>query len=58
VPRNRGPNTLLLSSMTFEGMGSWLAVESGTAHEVFETSVERILVPTLGCGQQVVLVDT
>jgi hypothetical protein len=44
--------------MTFEGMGSSLAVESGTAHEVFETSVKRILVPTLGCGQRVVAMDT
>jgi hypothetical protein len=44
--------------MTFEGTGSSLAVESGTAHKVFETSVERILVLTLGCGQQVVAMGT
>jgi len=49
VPRNRGPNTTLLGSMTFEGMGSSLAVEGATDREVFETYVERILVPTLRC---------
>src|SRR5918994_7994432 len=51
-PRNRGPNTTLLSSMTFEDMGTSLAVECATDREVFETYVERVLVPTLGCGQQ------
>jgi transposase len=55
VPRNRGPNTTLLASMTFEGMGSSLAVEGATDHEVFETYVERVLVPTLRCGQVVVV---
>jgi hypothetical protein len=30
VPRNRGPNTTLLSSMTTEGMGPSLAVEGTT----------------------------
>ena len=37
VPRNRGPNTTLLSSMTLEGMGSSLAVEGATTAAVFET---------------------
>jgi hypothetical protein len=35
VPRNRGPNTTLLSSMTLEGMGTSLAVEGATNREVF-----------------------
>jgi hypothetical protein len=30
VPRNRGPNTTLLSSMSTEGMGPSLAVEGAT----------------------------
>ncbi len=55
VPRNRGPNTTLLSSMTLEGMGTSLAVEGATNREVFETYVEQILAPTLRRGQVVVL---
>jgi transposase len=55
VPRNRGKNTTLLSSMTIEGMAS-LAVEGATTARVFETYVERVLAPTLRRGQ-VVLMD-
>ena len=55
VPRNRGPNTTLLSSMTLEGMGTSLAVEGATNREVFETYVEQILAPTLRSGQVVVM---
>jgi transposase len=55
VPRNRGPNTTLLSSMTLEGMRTSLAVEGATNREVFETYVEQILAPTLRRGQVVVM---
>src|SRR5215211_922913 len=55
VPRNRGKNTTLLSSMTIEGMGPSLAVEGATNSEVFETYVERVLGPTLRGGQVVVM---
>ena len=55
VPRNRGKNTTLLSSMTMEGMGPSLAVEGATNSEVFETYVERVLAPTLRKGQLVVM---
>jgi transposase len=55
VPRNRGKNTTLLSSMSVEGMGQSLAVEGATNREVFETYVERILAPTLRRGQVVVM---
>jgi transposase len=55
VPRNRGKNTTLLSSMSVEGMGPSLAVEGATNREVFETYVERILAPTLRRGQVVVM---
>jgi hypothetical protein len=34
VPRNRGPNTTLLASMTVEGMGECLAVEGATTAAV------------------------
>src|SRR5215212_8206259 len=55
VPRNRGKNTTLLSSMTIEGMGPSLAVEGATDTKVFETYVERVLAPRLREGQVVVM---
>jgi transposase len=55
VPRNRGKNTTLLSSMSTEGMGPSLAVEGATNREVFETYVEQVLAPTLRRGQVVVM---
>ncbi len=55
VPRNRGPNTTLLSSRSVEGMGPSLAVEGATNREVFETYVEEVLVPRLRPGQAVVM---
>ena len=55
APRNRGPNTTLLSSMSVEGMGPCLAVEGSTNAVVFETYVEKMLAPTLQPGQIVVM---
>jgi len=55
VPRNRGPNTTLLSSMSLEGMGNSLAVGGVTNREIFETYVQRVLAPTLRPGQVVVM---
>ena len=55
VPRNRGKNTTLLSSMSVEGIGPSLAVEGATNREVFETYLERVLAPTLRRGQVVVM---
>jgi transposase len=55
LPRNRGSNTTLLSSMTVEGMGPSLAVEGATDREVFETYVEKMLAPSLRSGQVVVM---
>lgn len=55
VPRNRGPNTTLLASMTSEGMGPGLAVEGATTRIVFEAYVQRVLVPSLRRGQVVVM---
>jgi transposase len=55
VPRNRGANTTLLSSMSSEGMGPSLAVVGSTTAQVFEAYVEQILVPTLKAGQVVVM---
>ena len=55
VPRNRGKNTTLLSSMTLDGMGPSLAVEGATTARVFETYVEKVLVPSLRAGQVVMM---
>jgi transposase len=55
VPRNRGPNTTLLSCMSVKGMGPSLAVEGATNREVFEAYIERTLSPKLRPGQVVVM---
>jgi transposase len=55
VPRNRGPNVTLLSSMSAEGMGPSMAVEGSTDREVFEAYLEQALAPTLRPGQVVVM---
>ena len=55
VPRSRGKNTTLLSSMTIEGMGPSLTVEGATTARVFETYVEKVLLPSLKEGQIVVM---
>jgi transposase len=55
VPRNRGKNTTLLTSMTLEGMGPSMAVEGATTSRVFETYVEQVLAPALRCGEVVVM---
>jgi hypothetical protein len=54
VPRKRGPNTTVLSSMTTGGMGPSLAVEGATTARVFETYVEKVLVRSVRVGQIVV----
>jgi transposase len=55
IPRNRGKNTTLLTSIDQEGMGPSMAVEGATTARVFETYVERVLAPTLRPGQVVVM---
>ena len=55
MPRRRGKNTTLLSSMTLSGMGPSLAVEGATTAVVFEAYVERVLAPSLRPGQVVVM---
>jgi transposase len=55
VPRKRGKNTTLLSSMTLSGMGPSLAVEGATTARVFETYVMKVLAPSLKEGQVVVM---
>jgi transposase len=55
VPRNWGANITLLASMSVGGMGPCLAVEGPTTREVFETYLEKVLVPSLKAGQVVVM---
>jgi transposase len=55
VPRNRGANTTVLSSMNAGGMGPSLTVEGATTSLVFEAYVEQVLAPTLRRGQVVVM---
>ncbi|MCA1837369.1 MAG: transposase, partial [Actinobacteria bacterium] len=56
APRNRGKNTTLLASMSFEGMGPTLAVQGSTNKKaVFEAYVEWVLAPSLKPGQVVVM---
>jgi transposase len=55
VPRKRGKNTTVLSSMRLLGMGPSLAVEGATTASVFEAYVEQVLAPSLRKGQMVVM---
>jgi transposase len=55
VPRKRGKNTTLLSSMTVEGMGPSLTVEGATTARVFEAYAEQVLTPNLREGQKVIM---
>lgn len=54
VPRNWGRNTTLLAAMSRRGMTAPLVVEGASDRLVFETYVERILVPALRPGDIVV----
>jgi transposase len=55
IPRNRGKNTTLLTSLHAQGMGPSMAVEGATTARVFETYTERLLAPALRPGQIVVM---
>jgi transposase len=55
IPRHRGTNTTLLTSLHQGGMGPSMAVQGATTACVFETYVERLLAPELREGQVVVM---
>jgi transposase len=55
APRNWGKNVTLLASITAGGVGPCLAVEGPATREVFEAYLERVLAPTLGPGQMVIM---
>jgi transposase len=54
VPRNWGLRTTLLAAMTLDGITASFLVDGATDRLVFDTYVERVLVPTLRPGQVVV----
>ncbi len=56
VPRKRGKNQTLISSVTLRGaMGESVSIEGATDAELFETYVQKFLAPKLEAGQVVVL---
>jgi transposase len=55
LPRNRGANITLLSSISVEGMEPSMVVVGSVTREVFEAYVEQFLCPDLKAGQVVVM---
>jgi hypothetical protein len=47
VPRNRGTNTTLIASLSWQGRGECMIMEGATAAAVFEQYIEHILAPAL-----------
>ncbi|MDP9352334.1 MAG: IS630 family transposase [Chloroflexota bacterium] len=55
APRNWGRNITLIASMSALGMGEAMTVEGATDTVAFELYIERLLAPSLGRGQVVVM---
>ncbi len=55
LPRNTGPNTTIIASLSSNGMGETMVVEGATDTAVFEAYLERVLAPSLLLGQIVIL---
>jgi transposase len=55
LPRNTGPNTTIISSLSVEGMGETMVVEGPPNAAVFEAYLERVLAPSLVPGRIVIL---
>jgi len=55
VPRNRGKNTTLIASLSFEGMGAALILEGSANAAAFEIYGEQLLAPSLQAGHIVVM---
>jgi transposase len=55
APRNRGKNTTLIASLTFEGMGASMIIEGSANAAAFELYIEEILAPCLRAGQIVIM---
>jgi transposase len=55
IPRNRGKNMTLISSLSLQGLGASLILDGSANTEVFEIYVEQILAPSLQAGQLVIM---
>jgi transposase len=55
APRNRGRNTTVIASLKFGGMGECLELEGSADAEAMAVYMERVLGPTLGPGDTVVM---
>lgn len=55
VMRNYGKNVTLLASMSVKGMQVAMTIEGAVDEAVFETYIEKVLVPTLHPGQIVIM---
>lgn len=55
VPRNRGTVTTMIGALTLTGLVAMMTIEGATDADVFETFVEKCLVPVLHEGSVVVL---
>ncbi len=55
IPRNTGPNTTIIASLSLQGMGETMIIEGATNTAVFETYIEKVLAPSLKQGQIVIL---
>ncbi len=55
LPRNTGPNTTIIASLSIEGLGETMVVEGATNTAVFEVYIEKVLAPSLRSGQFVIV---
>jgi transposase len=55
VPRNRGANVTLISTLSSDGTTNALTLEGAMDRLAFDVYVERVLVPSLRVGQTVVM---
>jgi transposase len=56
IPKNRGKNLTLITSMSLHGMGESMCFEGATDAKAFEVYIEHFLAPSL-CEGQVVVMD-
>ncbi len=55
LPRNRGKNITLISSLTYQGLGESFILDGAANGELFEIYIEQILAPSLHAGQIVIM---
>jgi transposase len=55
LPRNRGPNTTVIASLSLDGLGEAMELEGAVDALAFEAYIERVVGPTLRAGDAVVM---